>query len=53
MSKVHVKEDTINQYVPEKINGAFNDKYIAYKSKGDPDTSIYQYLEYLDHIWVI
>ena len=34
-SEIDVKEDTINHYVPEKVNRTFNDKYIEYKSKGD------------------
>ena len=32
-SEIDVKEDTVNHYVPEKTNGAFNDIFIEYKSK--------------------
>lgn len=32
-SETDVKEDTKNHQKPRKINGAFNDKCIEYKSK--------------------
>ena len=38
--EIDVKEDTINKYKPEKINGVFNDKYIEYESKDDNNLSI-------------
>ena len=43
-SEIDVKENTMNHYVPEKINRTFNDKCIGYESKGDVNTSIYYYL---------
>ena len=43
-SEIDVKENTMNHYVPEKINRTFNDKCIGYKSIGDVNTSIYYYL---------
>lgn len=38
-------DDAINHYEQEKNNGAFNDKYIEYNSKGNENTLIEQYLE--------
>lgn len=29
-SKIDVRKDATSHYKPEKINGAFNDKYIEY-----------------------
>ena len=34
------KESTINHYEPGKNNGAFIDKYVKHKSKGDENISI-------------
>ena len=33
--EIYVKEDTINHYEPDKINGALNHKYFEYKSESD------------------
>lgn len=38
-------DDAISHYEQEKNNGAFNDKYIEYNSKGNENTLIEQYLE--------
>ena len=44
-SDIDVKEDTTKHYEPGKISSVFNEKYIEYKSKGDENTSIEQYLQ--------
>ena len=40
-----------NDYKPEKIAGAFDDKYIKYESENNEKLTIKKYLEILDHIY--
>ena len=44
-SEIDVNEDTINHYKRDKINVAFNHRYIENKSKDDENTSVKQYIE--------
>ena len=41
----HFETETLKFYIPEKIAGNFDDKYIDFKSAGDEKLSVEQYLE--------